>query len=461
MPEVNYRSLWLSIIALLLAALIGWMVTISQQWIIVVPIIAVSILILKWPFWGLSIFVMLIPLESAFLSLGDSVVSVTRLLGVFVFGVWLFGELVNRRKIKVTYELNLAFVFAVYGSASIIWAYSKSATTSRILTAFQLVMLALIIVNMVKDREKLYKLIAALFTGCLIVTLLGIFGIGVDKEGYLLTLESVGAKEYGSYVGIVFLIGSIVFIFFANKKRWFGLTAAAMATVPLIQINQRGIILAIGLVWFAIAVLTRQKAKAFFFITIMLLIFSLLPPFLEQRGVISSYNAERLTIQNMIETGGTGRSQIWGVGLKMFTNNLIIGTGWGNFPKVYNQYASSVEIFNSNYSASGKDAHSDLIGLAGELGLSGVILFLTLYGSVLLRDIRALRQIPPRNSLYLIIVIALMIYIFSAGLTSTFLWRKVYWIILGLGMISPMILSENKLQVKSRNPIFPYSSQSK
>lgn len=444
MHELTFRKIGLPITALLLAALGGWLVAISPNWLIVFPIIIAAILILQRPFWGLLLFVMLIPLESAFLSLGGGAASVTRLLGIFVFGAWLLGELYNHRTIKIPGEIKLAIVFALYGIASILWAYSQSATASRILTAVQLVILALLIVNMVKDQEKLKKILTALFIGCLIVTFLGVIGIGVEKEGYLLTLQNQGAKEYGSYVGIIFLIGSILFIFGENPYRWLGLAAMAFATIPLIQVNERGIFLAIGLAWVAISVLTRQKAKVILFIAMILLVMSMLPSFLEQQGMISSYNAERLTIQNIFETGGTGRSEIWGAGLKMFTNNPIIGTGWGNFSIVYDRYASPAEIFDSNFSTSGKDAHSDLFGVAGELGIIGVILFLTLYGTILIRDVTALGRLSSTSRVYLILVIALMVYIFSAGLTSTFLWRKVYWLILGMGILVPNVLIINE-----------------
>jgi O-antigen ligase len=438
----------LIILAFITAILVGWIIVVDEQ-VIIFILLLITIGVIFWrPFWGLLLFVMLIPLESAFLSLGGGAASVTRLLGFFVFGVWLSGVFINQRKIMLPYELRLAVVFAVYGSVSFIWAFNKGATTSRILTAVQLVMLVLLIVNMVKDHKKLKGLLIALFLGCLIATLLGVLGIGVEQEGYLLTLQNQGAKEFGGYVGIVFLIGSILFILGMKGYRWLGLAALAFATVPLLQVNQRGILLAIGVSWIVIAVLVRQKVKSLFFIALMLLAIGLLPPVLVQQGLISSYNAERLTIQNIVDTGGTGRSEIWGAGFRMFASNPIIGTGWGNFSKAFNQYASPEEIYYSNLSTSGKDAHSDLFGVAGELGIIGVTLFLTLLGTVFVRDVSTFRSLPPASKIYLLIVIALLVYIFSAGLTSTFLWRKVYWVILGMGMIAPGSLVSLKKQIK-------------
>lgn len=443
MHELTFRKIGLPIIALLLAALGGWLVAILPNWLIVFPIIIAAILILQRPFWGLLLFVMLIPLESAFLSLGGGAASATRVLGIFIFGVWLLGIFTNHRKIKYPFELKLSILFVLYGCISILWAFDQNVAISRTLTAVQLVMLAFMIVNMGQGSQKFKYLLMVFCIGCLAVTSLGLMGIGIETESRLLTLQNQGAKEYGCYVGIIFLIGSILFIMGKNYYRWLGLAALVFTIIPLIQVNERGIFLAIGIAWIAISILTRQRAKAIIFIVMILLVMSLLPTFLEQQGIISSYHAERLTIRNLVETGGTGRSEIWGVGLKMFTNNPIIGTGWGNFPIVYNRYASPVEIYNLVLSVGGKDAHSDLVGLAGELGLIGVILFLILYGTVLLKDVTTLNSIPSTSKIYMIIVIALLVYIFSAGLTSTFLWRKVYWVILGLGITSPVELSQS------------------
>lgn len=444
MAENGFRKVGIPAIIIVLAVLMSLLVTMNEKWILVVPILAIGLLVILRPFWGLLLFAVLIPLESSFLSLGGGAASVTRFLGVFVFGVWIIHLLSRRQRMLIPSSLRIGILFILWGSISVLWAFSQNATLARIQTAVQLLMLTILVVNLTNDLKKLKALLGALFIGSIIVTFLGVIGIGVETGGYLLTLENQGAKEYGSYVGIVFLIGSILFVFEKKYYRWLGLAAIAFAAVPLIQVNQRGIFLAIALAWIVISVLTRQNAKAILFIAMMFLVMNLLPPFLEQQGMISSYNAERLTIQNIVETGGTGRSDIWGVGFRMFSNNPITGTGWGNYSIVHNRYASPAEVIYSYFSTSGKDAHSDLFGVAGELGIIGVILFLIMYGSILIRDVSALRYLPSASKLYLIIVIALMVYIFSTGLTSTFLWRKLYWLILGMGILAPKILIINK-----------------
>lgn len=451
MSDFTFRNKCILIIAILLATLIGWLSAVSQNWLIIIPIFIVIVIIIMRPFWGLLLFVFLIPLESSFLSLSDGAASVTRFVGLFVFSVWLVGKITNHRKLFIPSNLKVAIGFVIWGILSIIWAYDKSVTNSRIITAIQLLMLLLLIINLIKDQKQLKALLLSLYIGCFTVTSLGFFGIGVNNNSYLLTLQNQGAKEYGLYVGIFFLLGSLLFVFEKKPIRWIGLAAVFFSVVPLMQVNQRGIFLAIGISWLAIAFITRQKAKSVIFIGFLALLISFLPSLLVQNNYITAYNADRLSIQNLLATGGTGRIEIWTVGSRMIKDNLIIGTGWGNFPVLFSKYANSIELVMSNFTIGGKDPHGDLIGVAGELGLIGLLLFLLLYLKLLIQNIALLNKLTnPSGKILVIFVIELLVYIFSAGLTSTFLWRKVYWLILGLAIVVPYLFSSITSEKNSR-----------
>jgi O-antigen ligase len=447
MIELNLRKTLFPISMLALAILSGWMISVSEKWILLFPAIGIAIIVLRKPFWGLLLFTMLIPLESSFLSISGGASTVTRFLGIIIFGVWITPVISRRLKISIPSGLKMAIIFFFWGSISILWAFSQGAAVARIQTALQLVMLALLVVNMIHEQKQLIALLIALFIGCFIVTFLGMVGIGVESAGYLLTLQNQGAKEYGCYIGIFFLLGSILFVFEKGRYRWLGLAAIVLSTVPLIRVNERGIFLAIILTWVVIALITRKKTRAFIFIALMAVTMFFLPALLQQKGIITSHLAERLTIQNILETGGTGRTEIWGAGFRMFTSNFLIGTGWGNFPIVFNKYATPNEIIDSNYSLNGKDAHADLMGVAGELGIIGIVLFLVFYFRILLQIFAVYKNDSNvSNKILLVFVIALLIYIFSAGLSTTFLWRKIYWLILGMGILAPKLMTINEHQ---------------
>jgi O-antigen ligase len=413
----------------------------SDLWFTVIPAFGVAVLILARPFIGLLLFTFLIPLESAFLSINDGAASLIRYLGILIFGAWLISALLEHRKPNYQPGLKWALLLIVWGGVSYLWAWNKDAVIARTLTGFQLVLLVIVVIDQVNSLRRLKAILTALFLGCFLVTILGYLGIGVQSNSLLLTLQNQGAKEYGCYVGVLFLMGSALLFLESGRNRWLGLMSVGISIIPLIRISERGVLLAIGLAWVALAVVGRQKLRDILVIVFLTFFIYFIPPVMQQSGLISDRIAERLTVQHVIETGGTGRDDIWAVGWNMFVNNVFIGTGAGNFPFVFLQY-DDVVLTNFRF---GNDPHSDFFGIAGELGLVGLFLFIGILLGVGFRLKYLLDMCPDvgRNILF-IFVFALFIYIFSLGITSTFLWRKIYWLILALAMLAPGLWMHQK-----------------
>ena len=427
----------------------------DQTWMLIFAGLGLGLLFLIHPFWGLLLFTVLLPLESSFLGLSGGAVTVTRYLGIFISVVWLFKIMMNRQKIDLPPILISTACLVAWGAASVLWAISKSVTLSRLMTAAQLVLLLVLVINFIKNEKMLKMLLAALVFGCLIAMLMGLLGIGVAEYGELLTLDDQGAKEYGSYVGIVFLVSSLFFFYQKGTWRWLGLLGVLLAMITLIRVNQRGVLLAIGIAWAGIAVISRQKFRTIALIILILVMFNFSIDYLYNSGVIDDYLLERLTVQNVLETGGTGRAQIWSVGWRMFLNNPLSGVGWGNYPTAYPRYVYSSSGQGSDFVISNlapKNAHSDVIGLAGELGIPGLILFLVMLSRIAITDLNyfiGLKKEEPKLSE--LIIFSLFIYIFANGLTSILLYRKVYWLILGLAIVFPTLPNFNKPETSERS----------
>jgi len=409
-------------------------------WALVLSGIALSLVILMRPFWGLLLFTMVLPLESSYLSLGGGVATITRLLGIFIFGAWLINVIINRIKISFPKILYITFSLIFWSVISVLWAYDKSVALGRVQTAIQLAMLLFLVVNLINNEKRLKALISALFFGCLIIILLGLTRIGVADNYTLLALGGQGAKEYGSFVGVVFLIGSILMFFEKGFRRWFGFLSVLISMITLIQVNQRGVLLGIGAAWLSVTIITKQKFKTIFLILLLLLLFNFSIDILFNRGVINESLVSRLTVENVIETGGTGRSEIWRTGWRMFTDNLILGVGINNFSVVYHKYVTG------NGQSQFRYPHSDVITIAGELGVVGVIFYLYFIIKMVL-DIYFLleRSEKFQGNLIVIIGFSLLIYYFSVGLTSTLIWRKINWVVYGIGIAMPFLLANNNI----------------
>lgn len=415
----------------------------DHTWMFVFIIVGAGLLILVHPFWGLLLFALLLPFESSYLGLSGGAASLTRYLGIGIFSIWLAHTRFGSLKMNFPSVMISALLLVFWGTVSVLWTINLGVTQSRLLTAVQLVLLFFLVANFVSNDKMLKALLIAVVTGCALVMLMGLFGIGVAENSELLTMGDTGAKEYGTYVGVVFLVASLFFFYQKGTWRWIGLVGVLLAMVTLIRVNQRGILLGIGIAWGAITLVSKQKFRTLLLILLVLLAFNFAADFLYQSGMIDDYLFERLTVQNVIETGGTGRLTIWSVGWRMFSDNFLTGVGWGNYPIAYQRYAqfstskNPIVLIESQVS---KDPHNDIIGLAGELGLLGVVIFLVFYGKIAFESTKHLLNEGKREqSLIHLIVFGLMVYFFATGFTSSLLYRKMYWLILGMSFAFPKL----------------------
>ncbi len=332
METINFRALGILVLGLALALLSGWLVVFAPIWAAVIPAMVFAVIIFMYPFLGLLLFTMLIPLELAFLSLGGNTATVTRYLGILVFGAWVVQEMFKRRRIKVTQDFVILIAFFLWGSLSVLWAFNQSVAFARFQTTLQLVLLTFLVINQVNDRKRLKQILIALFIGCLLVTLLGLLGVGTKSGGYLLTLQDVGAKEYGSYVGIMFLVGTILAVFEKGVNRVFGLVSALISLVVLVMVGERGVFLAIGMALVVIAIIFHQKLKLLIAIAVLSVLLIYLPAILEKQNLTNSVNVNRLTIQNIIETGGIRSNRYMESWAENFCRSCSNRNWMGQFP---------------------------------------------------------------------------------------------------------------------------------
>ena len=199
-------------------------------------------------------------------------------------------------------------------------------------------------------------------------------------------------------------------------------------------------LLAVALACAAVIPFARQQLKALLTPLVMVGLLYVALPLLLSRGRVSSDVGNRFTVASVLETGGSGRADIWKVGLALVKDNPWLGVGMGSFESAVGSYESHVVTRTSvGY---GRGPHADWLAVAGTLGLPGLCLFLGLLngpGSDILKQVR--RPLTPPQHVTAVLVWSLFIYMLSLGLTSTFIWRKVYWLVLGLAVVCPRLFA--------------------
>ena len=91
-----------------------------------------------------------------------------------------------------------------------------------------------------------------------------------------------------------------------------------------------------------------------------------------------------------VEGTGGARLYTWGIGMKMFYSNPIIGIGQSNFPWTFELYEAGEKFHDRSFG--GRQAHSAWVTLIAELGLAGIVII----GAMLVQCYRDLKLVRRR-----------------------------------------------------------------
>ncbi len=143
--------------------------------------------------------------------------------------------------------------------------------------------------------------------------------------------------------------------------------------------------------------------------------------------------------------------------LLAWADHPIIGVGPGEFPQYYRQYA---EVVGIRVLARDREAHNLYLGMAAELGLVGLTVFLIILGLTFRDMARARRAVRPYDPLMADITTGFMLAIVAYLATGIFLhmsFIRYFWLMLALaaasGLVSMAIARAHADQADEAKPI--------
>lgn len=411
---------------------------------------ALAGLIFFYPFWGLCIFVFLIPLEEAFLIAEK--LTFLKIVGLFVFLAWLSHILVHKQnKLVVPHSFLLAFLlFGLWGLTSALWAQDAIAALWRWLTMLLLVGFFFLTFQMVTSWEKLHWLIISNVVGALVAAGLGLYNWLMAGLGSQLRISAFMNLAEGQYVqspahyGILLALGIFYMLIAFLCQRGFvkriiylicfaSLLLAALASGTRSFLVSFGVALA-GLVWH----LWRARAWRILAlggigaVVILAIVATVMPPYFFSRAE---------SLWTTLGDRGSGRLDIWKVFLVEIAENPLLGVGLANGGARYDEYRIlavdryGVSLIHPEAWKSGRDPHSIYLEIWAELGVVGFACFI-LFIMSLAKQIYNAWKIAPLYSwqwqLGLVIVLNLLALLIT-GITEPSLYRKYLW--LGFALI--------------------------
>ncbi len=459
----RFRRIWVVPASLALAFALG--LAITQFGALVLAWFAgpvLGLLMFAWPELGVYSLTFTLPIEELIPGIGTA--TGTRLLGMAVFGAWFLRKIIRRESWLETLKTPLvlgAVVFTGWCFISMLWAGDRGASLLGLMTQIQLILLALIIVDVVQSWEKAAWLPRLLVIG-------GLIAAGFTIDQYFVQ----GIKRAGDGIsgGINFTASSLVsilpFAFYlirsATRGIWMflGLLYIPLGIVAVIVTFSRSsyLLLALVLVIHAWLLLrTRSRRIWVFLVGALLIIAFLVAP---KDAVNERVQSISPLLEDWVSSAEDDRLQAdarafhWRVGVEMLKDSPLLGVGYGNFGVQFLIYQFDVpgtpEVFTNQ-----RSPHSSYVGLLTELGPIGLGLFLFVLGAAYYNLIRAGRRLKAglkdeqdSNHLYLVqaLYYVFIIQILYGWALNTHM-NKNFWLFLGMSVVL------NRLSQKITGPM--------
>jgi putative inorganic carbon (HCO3(-)) transporter len=399
---------------------------------------------------GLAAFAFLSFLE---LLNAGSVVSIGKLAGVLLALGWL-AFLVNHQDAKADFfavHPGISMVLGLFLGwvlLSALWAESTSVVLTTFARFLPNVILFLIVFTAIRDRRAALMVVSGFLLGAVAAAFYGLLfaQTAVQDYGGRLTGSNLDPNELASMLvaGMALSVGLAANLRGKPGPRLAVLAAGGICLLTSMLTGSRG-----GLVSLAAMVIVgivfggRWRGRialggAVVAVIVVFYIAALAPPQIRQRIQQSDQGQERVF---------EGRTTLWEIGKRMVEAHPVTGVGAGNFQTSSRHYLlqpgavfrSDVVIFTPQV------AHNTYLGVAAELGLVGLTLFLTITGFSLFSLIRAAGNFARRGDLRSEALTRAMLVAMVGVLVADFFIsqeiNKQLWLMLGIG---PALLAISK-----------------
>lgn len=390
--------------------------------------------------FAVAMAVFCIPMEDflTFASFG----TVSRATLMLLAGSYIFHVLRGRIQPRWGAISPFGWIWLCWVVASMLW--TEYVQIPQVLTQVQLVVMAFIIASVVIERPRIVATIVWTYiasTATTAAVALGRF-FTMDASGEMARISAGGAQTVSHYGAL--LVPAILILLFASVQP-LDLSATRIGLVLLtILVVLGGLVSGTRSAWLGVALalivailprLTRLQWRRLLPLVVLAVLSAILVP------GISNLVAERSS--TAIESGGSGRLEIWKVGLGTFEAAPLVGVGYEAFPQHFDPNAVTTAPFPvSRLSIHLQRApHSIYLRNAAELGLIGLFLFLIWMVPLAL----ALRT----SGFYVIAIRASLLAYLIQGAYLDVLNRKYFWLIVGLSEGLRWLLMYRERQMRS------------
>jgi O-antigen ligase len=394
-------------------------------WVLAVATVLVPLLLFYPIQLGVGFYALLLPFDAiAVLGQAQKGRTLTWFAGAAAIAILAGCGLASRRLKSPPAAATWWILFTAWSAMTAVWALNPETSLEELPST--LAVLALYLASSCfRFTKKELQGVAylAILGGCCAAVWSGYlyqqgsyFETGVETRASLI-VAGRAANPDGLAMALLLPI-SLALGYFLSRKRGLVKTcmmaALAATTLGLFLTMSRGAV--VSLIVLVSVYIYRLKAGVRLFVPIGLLalLLTLMPAGFFHR------------FQQAGSSGGSGRLDIWTVGLTAFKHYGLVGAGFSNFPFAYTNYAGEARNFQGSY----RDPHNIYLRIGVELGLVGLVLFVLAMRS----QFRAIPKSSQRSGVdhFRLAARAAAWGLLTFGLFGNILWSKELWFALML-----------------------------
>jgi len=408
-----------------------------QPLLIAIFVIA-SILFFFKPQWVLFVFIGSLPLEAL---IEDSLFTLPKILGFLALLSFFVIVIKEKRKLHFDLPFLIMFLLVIWGSLSYFWSVSPDTTLVRITTLIQLLILYFLMINQVRSIKNLDLLLKFLFFGSIIYAMFGLSDLLLIISGNQnLRLASIAGNANGYFIVSICLIPAGYWIFTTSKNkpsRLFAVLVLFILLITSLYTQSRGGLISLTVFFFSIILFSKNK---FSWLIVIILFVIVVLQFLPEGYLLrfeDIFHDLRIT-------------KLWPAGLRALQDQLLIGHGLGTNGYVITRYLG---VNYLNYFLS---VHNAFLGIGIELGLVGLLLYLSFIIfptfrliKLLIKSIRFENQNLKR--LGIVIISVLFSFLISWVKGGGMEYSKFLWLIIGLISSLSIITRDSYYFINSNN----------
>lgn len=393
------------------------------------------------PIWGLYAFVAAMFVEGLLMVEGGP--TAARLVGILVFAAWLVHSLVRGSfQIAVPLQGLLGIAYVVWGLMSLSWAMDTQLVLDRAQVLVQSVALYILVINLVQSPGRLRGLLTIIVVGTLAVALLTISrALSGTIAGGRVQIEGISGYGPNSQAAYFLLSAGLLMAMFSRETRLgrklVSLAALLVVVMAILATGSRGAMVSLVAVLACGLMLDRKSWQLLF------------PAVLAGGAAVSLLPATVLGRVKMLvnlSDRGAGRLDIWRVGLRVVGGHPLLGVGWGNFGKAFEEYLRRTYGIVTTFIVREKGPHNIFLGSLGELGIVGFTLFSALLALSSKRAFAAVqssrRQRDGSTTTLVTGVLLGLVGVLVAGFFLDLRYRKFFWLILALSEVVHRVLPD-------------------